>query len=294
MSPDAEKRIARLAGDRESGASEILATALTILREALETGADLVEVARALCRAQPSMAPMWNAATAALAARDDPAALERFAQRVARAPYAIERFAAEPLLAGVAPDATLRVVTISFSATVAHVLEGLARRRPIIAACGEGRPALEGRHLASRLAAAGVPVACFADGAIGHALETADAVITGADAVAPEWFFNKSGTYMLAAAAGHRGVPVYVLAGREKFVSDTVARHLAVREGLPDEVWAEPPAGVAVRNPYFEAVPLHLMTAVITDVGILGADNVRELCETLARSTPPSLLECLV
>src|SRR5436190_1738139 len=81
------------------------------------------------------------------------------------------------------------------------------------------RPALEGRRLASRLAAAGIAVTYFSDAAISQALGGADAVVFGADAVAPEWFLNKSGTRMLAAAAGQQGLPVHVIATRDKFVS---------------------------------------------------------------------------
>jgi translation initiation factor 2B subunit (eIF-2B alpha/beta/delta family) len=36
-----------------------------------------------------------------------------------------------------------------------------------------------------------------------------------------------------------------------------------------------------VRNPYFETVPLDLTTGVISDVGVLGSDMVREVCASL-------------
>src|SRR5918994_5662333 len=132
MSPELEKRIAVLAADRESGASEILAVAIAILRDAVE-GVELLEVAEALQRAHPSMAPIWNATAAAL--NGD---LDRFAQRVARAPQAIARFAADLLELGLPPAAPLRIVTLSYSGTVAYVLESLARRRSLDVAGTEG------------------------------------------------------------------------------------------------------------------------------------------------------------
>jgi translation initiation factor 2B subunit (eIF-2B alpha/beta/delta family) len=273
MTPELEKRIARLAADRESGASEILAAAIAILRDAPTQNADLREIALALQRAQPSMAPMWNATAAALTGD-----LDRFAERVARAPRAIARFAADLMETGIESDAPLRIATLSYSATVAHTLEALARRRGVHVACSEGRPALEGRRLATRLAAAGVAVTCYVDAAIGQALDSTDAVLVGADAITVEWFLNKSGTHMLAAAAVQRGVPVYVLAGREKFASPAVAADLVPRGGPPDEVWRDPPSAVAVLNPYFERVPLELVAAVVADVGILGSGDVAEVC----------------
>ena len=119
----------------------------------------------------------------------------------------------------------------------------------------------------------------FSDSAIAHALDDADAVMVGADAIVPSWFLNKSGTRMLAAAAAQRGVPVYVIAARDKFVPQQVADGLVIRSGDATEIWATPPPGVDVRNPYFESTPLDLVTAVISDVGILGTGMIPDVCE---------------
>ena len=185
------------------------------------------------------MAPVWNAALEALASAHSPQRFDRFAQRVARAPEALMRFAAD-CFSNEAAGRPLRLVTLSFSRSVCIVVDSLARTRPVRMACSEGRPALEGRRLASRLAASGTPVTCFSDAAIGHALASADAVLVGADAVAPEWFLNKSGTRMLAAAANQQGVPVYVVATRDKFVSHAVAARMIVRTGRPPKSGKRP------------------------------------------------------
>jgi translation initiation factor 2B subunit (eIF-2B alpha/beta/delta family) len=272
INTELNRRIALIAADRQSGASELLVEVLGVLKGGLETAQPIGPIARALCRAQPSMASVWNAALAALAAELTPGQFDRFVERARRAPAAIERFAVE--LLGSESD----LVTISFSGTVARVIEALARTRTVRVACGEGRPALEGRRLATRLAAAGIAVTCFSDGALGHALESAEAVVVGADAVTPDWFLNKSGTRMLAAAAAQRGVPVYVVAARDKFVSHSVANRLIITEGAPAEIWDAAPSGVAVRNPYFEPTPLDLVTAVISDAGVLGSGMVGDVC----------------
>ena len=271
------QRIQRVADDRDSGASELLDEVIAVLRDALQAGVTIAPVARAVCRAQPSMAPVWNAALAAVASASSPERFEHFAQRVARSPAALTRFAVECLAAD-SLGAPLHIVTISFSRSVALVLESLARVRTLHVACSESRPALEGRRLAARLAAAGTPVTCFADAALAHALAGADAVVVGADAVCPEWFLNKSGTHMLAAVAGQQGVPFYVMATRDKFVSHEVAARLVVKEGGPAEIWEAPPSGVTVRNPYFEPTPLDLVTSVISDIGILGAGMIPDVC----------------
>ncbi len=148
------------------------------------------------------MAPMRNAVRAALLATASPD-FDRYVQRARRAPDALVRHAVA-LLGSESPD-TLRLVTISFSATVLRVLESLARRQPIHVSCSDGQPGLEGRRLAERLAAAGIAVTHYTDAALGHAIAGATAVLVGADAVTPDWFLNKTGTRMLAAVAGSAG-----------------------------------------------------------------------------------------
>jgi len=171
----------------------------------------------------------------------------------------------------------LSVVTLSNSGSVTHALAAISHVSSLRVACSESRPALEGRRLAAQLASLEIPVTCYADAAIGHALNDGDAVIVGADAIASEWFLNKVGTRMLAAAASQRGLPVYVVASRDKFVSAVLAERLVVREEASSEIWSEPPAGVTVRNPYFERTPLDPVTAVISDIGVLGAGMIPDV-----------------
>lgn len=270
------ERLAALAANRTAGAAELLAEALAILFAARVAPVDMRDVARGICEAQPTMAPLWNAAAAALS--DDPERLNQFARRVRRAPAALARYAAAHFRDD-DPQRPLHVVTLSYSSSVVVVLDAIRAARPLHITCSESRPALEGRRLAARFAATGTAVTYFCDAAIGHSLQGADAVIVGADAIASFWFLNKSGTRMLAAAATQQGVPLYVAATRDKFAGPELAARLAVRNGDPGEVWAEPPAGVDVRNPYFEATPLDLVSAVISDIGVLGAGMIPDVCE---------------
>jgi hypothetical protein len=155
--------------------------------------------------------------------------------------------------------------------------------------CADGRPALEGRRLAEQLAPVGLTVTHYADAALGQALAGADAVLVGADAVSPDWFLNKSGTRMLAAAAAHQGVPVYVCATRDKFASSAVAGALAVREESPDEIWPSAASGVNVRNPVFRTHPSGSVSALISDIGVLGSALVSDACQPPATSAPCAL-----
>src|SRR5688572_19835400 len=277
---DLDGRIDKVAADRQSGASDLLDEAIGILRDARALG-QLPPVARRLCLAQPSMASLWNAAAAALGADQAADRFERFVQRLARARQALSRFASE-CLATDDRDGPLHLVTISMSRSVLTVVEAVRQRRPVGVACSESRPALEGRTLASHLAATGVPVTVYGDAAIAHALAGASAVVLGADAISAGGFLNKSGSTMLAAAASQQGVPVYVAATRDKFVGAVLSTRLTIREGDPSEVWDSPPPGMDVRNPYFELTPLDSVSAVISDLGVLGIGMVPDVCEAAA------------
>jgi ribose 1,5-bisphosphate isomerase len=281
-----------LARDAESGASELVPRAVAILRRAAGQGwAELAAAARAVCAAQPSMAPIWNAAAAAVADQASPGALDRFEQRRARAGAALVRVAVEALR----PEGAraLRLVTCSFSGSVLTAVSELVRRGPVTVACAEGRPRFEGRRLAAALAAAGAAVEFYTDAGVADALPGASALVVGADAVMPGAFLNKCGTLALAAAAARHGVPAFVLATRDKFLAPALADRLDIVAHDPADVWVDPPAGIAVRNRYFERVPLDLVTGLATDAGLLGADMAEEACRANAALLTPVVLDIL-
>ncbi len=290
-------QIARLSEDSRSGASELLPRAIEILRAAARLPPDsALDAARAVGRAQPSMASSWNAALAALRERRAPGALDRFDARRRRAPDALVRCALDQLLA---PGVDrLHVVTISFSGSVLACLLAAARQVRLRVSCAEGRPGLEGRRLALALAEAGVPVDFYMDAALGEALQRGKlggtVVLTGADAVTPSWFINKTGTSMLAAAASRIGVPFYVAATRDKFMDARAARLLRIVEHNPRAVWDEAPAGVRVRNAWFEKVPADLLSGIITDTGTLLPGMLEEACRAASAEIDDNEIEALM
>jgi translation initiation factor 2B subunit (eIF-2B alpha/beta/delta family) len=287
--------IAEIGADRESGASEIVQRAIDVLGRVMSRPPqERLQVARAICHAQPGMAPIWNAALAAMADDGSQTGFERFVRRVRRAPAALSRVTGEVFSDPDArkPDA-LSIVTISSSASVRQGLAAIARARPLRVACAEGRPAFEGRRMASALADAGAAVTLFSDAAIAEALHDANAILVGADAVASDWFMNKVGTRMLAAAASLCGVPVYVVASRDKFCALTLAAFIIPRDGVRAEIWDAPPRGIVVRNPYFERVPMDLVTGIITDAGLMPSASVKPFCESLAAASPIEAVERL-
>ncbi|MDF2774891.1 MAG: Methylthioribose-phosphate isomerase, partial [Geminicoccaceae bacterium] len=102
-----------------------------------------------------------------------------------------------------------------------------------------------------------------------------DLCIVGADRIARNGdVANKVGTYGLAVAARHHGIPLYVAAPASTFDSSTPngdaieieQRHAdEVRRGFGALTAAEQ---ASVYNPAFDVTPAALVTAIISDRGV--------------------------
>ena len=269
------REIRTIASDARSSATELLGRGLQLLRGAADAGPDaLAEVANELVRAQPAMAGLRTAAALAIGAPEPAAAIDEFTARVERAPALIARHAVN-LLALRTTSGPLHLVTCSKSRPVEETFRLAAREHPLLVSCAESRPAKEGRDLARALADAQIPVDLYSDAAISAVTPAADAVLVGADALCSTGLINKVGTSAICAVAAASGVPAYVLVGREKILPDDVFGALTLRGGSPHEVWRDAGAGIHVRNPYFEVVPLSSVAAVVTDVGVLQSSEIR-------------------
>jgi methylthioribose-1-phosphate isomerase len=125
---------------------------------------------------------------------------------------------------------------------------------------------------------AGVPATLIADNMAAVLLRggRVDLVVVGADRIAANGdTANKIGTYGLAVLARAHDVPFYVAAPSSTFDPGTPSgRGIPIEERSGDEVaapggvrWA--PAGAVVWNPAFDVTPAALITAFITDRGLL-------------------------
>lgn len=140
----------------------------------------------------------------------------------------------------------------------------------------ETRPHLQGARLTAwELADAGIPVTVIADAAAGAALRAgkAEAVIVGCDRVARNGdVANKIGTYNLAVLARASGVPFYVAGPLISFDADARSGSAIEIELRSDDEIRTPlslPSAVDVWNPVFDITPADLVTAFITDAGVL-------------------------
>jgi methylthioribose-1-phosphate isomerase len=147
----------------------------------------------------------------------------------------------------------------------------------------ETRPFLQGARLTAwELRQDGIPVTLIADSAAGFLMSCGrvDAVIVGADRVAANGdVANKIGTYVLAVLAQRHAIPFYVACPRTTIdLGVASGGEIPIEERLPEEVlgygksrWA--PEGVAAMNPVFDVTPAGLVTALITEKGVLHGPN---------------------
>lgn len=165
--------------------------------------------------------------------------------------------------------------------------------REVCVVADETRPLLQGARLTAwELADQGVDVTVVCDGAAATLLRQGriDAVITGADRVVANGdTANKVGTYPLAVLANRHDVPFYVAAPASTFDPDTPhgdgieieQRDPAEVLGFRDLRWA--PEGVGAANPAFDVTPAELVTAFITEHGVLRPPFAESLGPVLER-----------
>jgi methylthioribose-1-phosphate isomerase len=143
----------------------------------------------------------------------------------------------------------------------------------------ETRPVLQGARLTAwELTRLEIPMTLIADGAAASIMATGsiDMVVVGADRIAANGdVANKVGTYALAVVAGHHGVPFYVAAPRSTIDPGTpTGQDIVIERRDPGEITAPlglriAPEGTWAVNPAFDVTPAELITAIITDRGVL-------------------------
>jgi methylthioribose-1-phosphate isomerase len=157
----------------------------------------------------------------------------------------------------------------------------------------ETRPFLQGARLTAwEMVQENIPVTLITDNMAGHLMKCGeiDAVIVGTDRVAANGdVANKIGTYMVAVLAHRHNIPFYVACPLSTI--DMQLPHgdaIPIEERSHNEVtgfgaqrWA--PAGVQVRNPAFDVTPAELVSALITEKGVVYRPDQAALRQLFGR-----------
>ena len=154
-----------------------------------------------------------------------------------------------------------------------------AAGRRVSALVDETRPLLQGSRLTAwELGRAGIPVTLLADGMAASLMAAGevDLCLVGADRIAANGdVANKIGTLGVAIAARHFGIPFYVAAPTSTLDPATATgADIPIEERAAGEVTAgfgarTAPDGVQVYNPAFDVTPAELVTAIVTERGIV-------------------------
>jgi methylthioribose-1-phosphate isomerase len=161
---------------------------------------------------------------------------------------------------------------------------------PVKVLAGETRPFFQGARLTAwELQRDRIPVTVLTDGMAGWLMQRGEiqCVVVGADRIAANGdVANKIGTYGLAVLAWHHRIPFYVAAPWSTVDLATASgAGIPIEERPSDEVvligtQRIAPVGVAARYPAFDVTPAALVTALITERGLVrpvGAEALRAL-----------------
>jgi methylthioribose-1-phosphate isomerase len=166
------------------------------------------------------------------------------------------------------------------------------RGRRVAVFADETRPLLQGSRLTAwELERAGIEVTVVPDSVAALLLRDGrvDLVIVGADRVAANGdVANKVGTYGVAVLARQHGVPFYVAVPMSTIdPAAATGADIPIEERDADEVRRSfgrltSPADVAVYAPAFDITPADLVTAIITDRGVLRPPYTASIAGALA------------
>ena len=154
----------------------------------------------------------------------------------------------------------------------------------------ETRPALQGSRLtAFELSRDNFHVTLIADTMVGSVMSRGfiDKVIVGADRITKTGhIFNKIGTYQVAVLAKRHNVPFYCAAPVSTFDLETDWSNVIIEERSADEICKIggkriAPKKIKIFNPAFDMTPPEIVTAIITEEGVLEPDFKKSISESI-------------
>ena len=184
------------------------------------------------------------------------------------------------------------LATSGYGTALAVIYKAKEQGKKIVVYADETRPLLQGARLTAwELRKAGIETWVICDNTAGEVMREGRVkkVIVGADRIASNGdTANKVGSYSLAVLAKYHSLPFYIAAP-----FSTIDFHLRRGEEIPIEERKKEevlsfrglrvaPGDVNAYNPAFDVVPHHLITAFITDRGIIyppfpeGLSKLRE------------------
>lgn len=185
-----------------------------------------------------------------------------------------------------------QLATVRYGTALAPIHVGREKGMNFKVYCDETRPLLQGARLSAyELMCDGVDTTVICDNMASQVMRDGkiQAVIVGADRIAANGdAANKIGTSGVAILAKYYGIPFYVAAPRSTIdITLESGELIPIEQRKPDEVtdmWYEErmaPEDVGVFNPAFDVTPHELITAIITEKGIIRPDYTKNIAQIM-------------
>lgn len=294
-----EKMLQGIRNDKNSGASEIMNKAINYLlvySESLNIEdqnnyyENLINFGKKLIDTQPSMAPLFNAVNTILLIVEEEikneTSLENVKRRVKSTLEELLSHSQEAITEIKSRTQELikvksTLMTHSYSSTIIESLvfahqEGMDF--DIIVT--ESRPLYEGRKAAKMLAEYGIKVTLIADMAAFHFLDQVDLILMGCDCICKKGVVNKIGTKGLAIVASNYNKPFYFLSEKSKFLPSKYMVETIIEDKDPREIF-EGGKEIKKKNLYFDVTPHKYYEGIVTEEGIIKAEEVEALLKEI-------------
>jgi translation initiation factor eIF-2B subunit delta len=166
------------------------------------------------------------------------------------------------------------LLTHDYSTTVLSAIESaVADGAELTVYVTESRPRFLGRRTARRLAEYdAVDTTLIVDSAAGTYLSECDRALVGMTCIVDQVLYNRVGTYPLAATAADVDVTMTSVGSAAKIIEEGF--RFENKHRVASEVMREPPQGFEIENPAYDATPVRLLDNVVTDDGVVAADNL--------------------
>ena len=171
------------------------------------------------------------------------------------------------------------LATVDYGTALGVMYSAKRRKKKFEVYTCETRPLLQGARLTMwELLRAKIDTTLICDNMAASLMQQGkiDAVFTGADRIASNGdAANKIGTYNLAVLAKHHKVPFYIVAPRSTFdMGIRTGKQIPIEQRGREEVThfshrPTAPKGVKVYNPAFDVTDHKLITAIVTELGII-------------------------
>ena len=186
------------------------------------------------------------------------------------------------------------LATIDYGTALGVLYKAAQQGKRIKVYSCETRPLLQGARLTTwELSQSGIDVTLICDNMAATLMQQKkiDKVIAGADRIAANGdTANKIGTYNLAVLAHYHQIPFYIAAPGSTFdLRAKTGKEILIEQRDPKEVselfFRQPVAarGVKIYNPAFDVTPHRLISALITERGIIRRPYARNIGKKIYR-----------